>query len=249
MFERPRCVNCGTDQLVTRLHRERGGPMVCPKCNDRILLEISRERKAQEAIFSAFGQDSLEVLGSNNGHPESQLSLELLDDILSLVHPDKHPPERASLAHRVTVELLAHRATVEVLALGQPVKSRPASANLPVTGMHRRTAKTSDNTLRKASQFSPCDDCRVMAPRYYCDDCRQRWARERQAKREKENAAARQRRARKRLLWRATCAHCETAFIPKRRDARYCSAACRQKAHRTRTIDLWSCLADLDIEP
>ena len=87
MFEQPRCVNCGTDQLVTRLHRERGGPMVCPKCNDGILLEISRERKAQEAIFSAFGQDLLEVLGSNNGHPESQLSLELLHDILSLVHP------------------------------------------------------------------------------------------------------------------------------------------------------------------
>src|SRR5262245_40746473 len=114
MNEPPRCINCGTEQLVTRLHRERGGPMVCARCSDGIRLEISRGRKTQEAIFSAFGFDTLEVLGGvSNGRPEPQLSLELLDDILSLVHPDRHPSERASLANRVTVELLAHRARVE----------------------------------------------------------------------------------------------------------------------------------------
>ena len=91
MMESPRCVNCGTGQLVSRLHRERGGPMVCSKCRDGILLEISRERTAQEAIFSAFGLNPLEVLGVSGENAEPQLSLELLDDILSLVHPDKHP--------------------------------------------------------------------------------------------------------------------------------------------------------------
>ena len=125
MFERPRCINCGTDQLVARLHRERGGPMVCARCSDGIVLEISRQRKTQEAIFSALGLDTLEVLRLDSGHPEPpQLSLELLDDVLSLVHPDNHPPEHAPLANSECVT----RAMVELLALGQSVRSRPTSA-------------------------------------------------------------------------------------------------------------------------
>ena len=237
MMESPRCINCGTGQLVSRLHRERGGPMVCSKCRDGILLEISRERTAQEAIFSAFGLNPLEVLGVSGGSAEPQLSLELLDDILSLVHPDKHPSERAPLAHRVTNELLAHKAVVEVLALGPSDRSRGASANFgfPVTGKQRIAGRTGNDAFQRSHRFHPCDDCRHMVPRFYCDDCRGQWERERRAKREKENATARQRRARKRLLWRATCAQCGRDFIPKRRDTSYCSAACRQKAHRERT--------------
>ena len=232
MMELPRCVNCGTGQFVTHLHRERGGPMVCPKCRDGILLEISRERIAQEAIFSAFGLNTLEVLGGvSGGQSEPQLSGELLDDILALVHPDNHPPERTFLAHRVTAELLAHKATLEVLAL--------SSSSIPTVTARRRIAgRTGDNASQRPHQFHPCDDCRQMAPRYYCDDCRHRCERERHAKREKDNTAARQRRARKRLLWRATCVQCEKAFIPNRRDASYCSGACRQKAHRHRMATL-----------
>ena len=63
MNERARCINCGTDQFVTRLHRERGGPMLCARCGDGILQEITRERKKQEAIVEALGVDTLEVLG------------------------------------------------------------------------------------------------------------------------------------------------------------------------------------------
>ena len=232
MMESPRCVNCGTGQFVTLLHRERGGPMVCPRCRDGILLEISRQRTAQEAIISAFGLNTLEVLvGVSGGQSEPQLSVELLDDILALVHPDNHPPERTFLAHRVTAELLALKATLEVLALSSSAKSIPT-----VTTRRRIAGRNGDNVSQRSRQFHPCNDCRQMAPRYYCDDCRQRWERERHEKREKDNAAARQRRARNRLLWQATCVQCGKPFIPKRRDANYCSGACRQKAHRERTV-------------
>ena len=108
MSERPRCINCGTDYLVAHLHRERGGPIVCAKCGNGILLEISRQRKTQEAIVAALGFDTLETLAFHSRHSDpGQLSLELLDDVLSLVDPDNHPSERAFLAHRVTDELLA----------------------------------------------------------------------------------------------------------------------------------------------
>jgi hypothetical protein len=33
----------------------------------------------------------------------------LLADLVALAHPDRHPPERAALAHRATVALLALR--------------------------------------------------------------------------------------------------------------------------------------------
>jgi hypothetical protein len=42
-----------------------------------------------------------------------QLSLELLEDAIALAHPDRHPPERAARAGRVTAELLALRAYIK----------------------------------------------------------------------------------------------------------------------------------------
>jgi hypothetical protein len=34
----------------------------------------------------------------------------------------------------------------------------------------------------------------------------------------------------------ATCATCGGPFVPRRADARYCSAACRQRAYRQRSL-------------
>jgi hypothetical protein len=47
----------------------------------------------------------------------------------------------------------------------------------------------------------------------------------------------RQLRARKRASARATCSTCGLGFVPKRKDARFCSDACRQRAYRGRTSD------------
>ena len=225
MSERPRCINCGTDYLVTHLHRERGGPIVCAKCGNGILLEISRQRKTQEAIVAALGFDTLETLAFHSRHSDpGQLSLELLDDVLSLVDPDNHPSERAFLARRVTDELLALR------PFAKP-KSEGTDGDFPVTVPHRISARTGGEAPQEPRSY-PCQDCRHTVPRYYCDDCHGIWERERRTKRERQNASARKRRARKRMLWRASCAQCENVFTPTRRDARFCSAACRQKAHR-----------------
>jgi hypothetical protein len=40
------------------------------------------------------------------------MDLELLENVIGLTHPDRHPPERAERAGRVTAELLAMRAWV-----------------------------------------------------------------------------------------------------------------------------------------
>jgi hypothetical protein len=226
MNERPRCIKCGSNHFVTRLHRDRGGPMVCARCGEGILIEIDRDRKKNEAIRQAFGFDSLAAWGGGPQHSESAgLSLDLLNDVLSLVHPDKHPPERALLAHRVTVELLA---IVASRTVQDALHTRPA-----YTVPHRTPPQTGEDPLHKTPAY-PCSVCRHTVPLYYCDPCRRIWEGARHARRQRDNEAARSRRARKRLLWQATCAECQTVFKPTRRDACYCSAACRQKAHRAR---------------
>jgi len=41
-------------------------------------------------------------------------------------------------------------------------------------------------------------------------------------------------RAKRRITNNNLCAVCETAFTPKRKDARFCSNKCRQAAHRNK---------------
>ena len=69
--------------------------------------------------------------------------------------------------------------------------------------------------------------CRMCGGRFfaahprakYCTDCFRRKDRERFHRRKSPQP----------------CAQCEKVFVPQRRDARYCSAACRQLAYRRRT--------------
>lgn len=42
-------------------------------------------------------------------------------------------------------------------------------------------------------------------------------------------------RARRRAMARATCLRCSSSFTPKRKDACYCSGACKQAAYRERS--------------
>lgn len=47
--------------------------------------------------------------GTANGAQDNPDLTPLLGDLIALAHPDRHPPERAALAHRATVALLALR--------------------------------------------------------------------------------------------------------------------------------------------
>jgi predicted nucleic acid-binding Zn ribbon protein len=76
-------------------------------------------------------------------------------------------------------------------------------------------------------------------PFYYCDGCKDHWETQQRKKREWVNAQQRARRALNRwyLAQRppGRCAVCGTAFNKgKRKDARYCSGACRQRANAKR---------------
>ena len=89
------CIRCGDDKLVFPLHGvEKGGPLVCPDCAFKITNEFNPER--DKLLWAA---------GKKLEPRPTYLTLELLYEVLSLVHPDKHPPERAELANRVTAAL------------------------------------------------------------------------------------------------------------------------------------------------
>jgi hypothetical protein len=47
-----------------------------------------------------------------------EIPLQLLEDVIGLVHPDKHPAERAAKANRVTADLLALRPAVRQKSSG-----------------------------------------------------------------------------------------------------------------------------------
>jgi hypothetical protein len=93
-----KCTRCQHETLVFPLHGvDQGGPIVCPTCAGEIEKSFSYERNCWLA--------RLGFKEKPRGIGPTYLTLELLKDVLMLVHPDKHPPERAELAGRVTAEL------------------------------------------------------------------------------------------------------------------------------------------------
>ena len=101
------------------LHGETGGRLLCLICRgawDAKYGKLTRiERVLQRVLrsfFAAGGNDSrllqLSIttwLFGNSGPGMSELTSDLLTDALSLVHPDRHPPERQQLAKHVTARL------------------------------------------------------------------------------------------------------------------------------------------------
>ena len=167
---------------------------------------------------------------------EDELTLELLEDAIKLTHPDLHPPERADLAHRVTAELLALRPYV--LPAPKPVPSngskdrhacRTVDPLRPSTSLRDTLASVGRAGDHKPVTPSyPCDDCRGTWYRYYCDSCRATYETKEREKRERESAKRRERRAEQRAnLPRTKCSACGEWFKANRKDAAYCSAACR----------------------
>jgi hypothetical protein len=154
------------------------------------------------------------------------LTSELLTETLRLVHPDVHPPERQELATRVTRQLLALQPFVF-----PAVKPKPTA---PYEPWRDASVKASAQTLKEPLRRYPCPDCASTIPLNYCDACRAEWEKKQREERDHNNAKQRKWYAR-RNAWRHLSRPCETCgkmVKGKREDARFCSAACRQKAHR-----------------
>ena len=83
-------------------------------------------------------------------------------------------------------------------------------------------------------QSFPCAECASTEFHFYCDLCRAEWDKRIEEKLER-NKTAKHRKwyARRKAFDRwLSCFTCGKATKGKRRDARYCSNACRQRAHR-----------------
>ena len=158
------------------------------------------------------------------------LTSEILAGALRLTHPDVHPPERRDLANRVTAQLLALQPFV-----CPAIKPKPVAPDDPRNAFVEVFAETLKEPLRL--EF-PCPDCASTIPWNYCTACRAEWDRRQEREREQRRPQQRkwyaQRKAR--LMQRkppTSCAACGMRFKGKRKDARFCTAACRQRAHRT----------------
>ena len=166
------------------------------------------------------------------GTEVGDLTSGLLEDTIKLCHPDKHPPERRDIANRVTQELLVLKPYVFPAPKAKPPpKLKPCDDKLKAARCH----------FKEPSQEPayPCSECVDTISYYYCTSCKAEWEKRRRAERERDNAKQREQYAR-RQRWRkasmppAICAQCERKFEPKRKDAKYCSHVCRQRAYRRR---------------
>jgi hypothetical protein len=226
------CVRCGDGPLfIAPLHGEKGGPLMCVKCR---LQWDQDDRRARAKKVDLLELLDVPVAGSLRKDP-CFLTRELLDELLALTHPDHHPDERHAQASRVTAELNRLRTFT-------PPKPKPKATTPiaePLSELSRLVQKAFEGVRRIV-----CETCVATVPAYYCDACKQRWDERRREERERENERQRRRRA-----WHKTyntpaisrgCAACGAVFkvnggpAGRRRDARFCSAACRQRAHRGR---------------
>lgn len=179
-----------------------------------------------------YGADSI-------GAEVGDITAELLADTLQLTHPDRHPPERKELAKRVTAELLALKPFVFPAPKPEPPPAFDGCAN------------PSRVEIGKPSKPPyPCDLCADTTPSHYCDACKAENEKDQQEKRNQKEERRQQRNARQRQryatkkYWRdnlhrygdpkPTCQTCGAMLRGKRRDAKYCSALCKQKAYLKR---------------
>jgi hypothetical protein len=219
-----RCHRCLHDTIVFPLHGvEKGGPLVCVQC--AINIESNPERRR---LLEAFGLRS-----SARPAESTEMSLELLKDVMALTHPDRHPPERADLAKRVTAQLTALKLYL------RPAPKPPE----PPAHVTDKTPSVVEQLRSRLMPSFPCVACLGYQPFYYCTACKAEWDKRKEAEREQAREKRREqyaRRKRRRALCKApsTCPACGEQFRPPRKDARYCSPACRQRAHRARVKPL-----------
>jgi hypothetical protein len=258
------CPNCGKDHpYLLPLHGDRGGPLFCPLCAGEWNARHSRRRKFGRVVIKAiqlylanggsfsdirkmegavamaqlgFKAETAHFRADEIGSEVGDITSELLADTLQLTHPDRHPPERKEMAQRVTQELLA----LKPFVFPAP-KPKPAQ---PVTPRRNGSEGSRQETPQKPSQPAyPCELCAGSIPYFYCTPCKAEYQRRREAEREagraKRRKQAERRRERKRMMTRPIpCPGCGDPFKPSRKDARYCSNVCRQRAHRERNAAL-----------
>jgi hypothetical protein len=231
------CTRCGNNQkLVGPLHCAEGGPLTCIPCGTEFHKKIGDRQKKQKRFLAAF------EFGAPQHAQADELSLELLEDAIRLTHPDRHPPERAEQAARVTAELLALKPFVNPKA-PEPCDTSETSGHdlnsTAVTSPDLRDASETSPIDGKVKKPYPCETCNFTIPADYCDACRTRYEADYAARRERDRAKWRQANARRSELraWRKSlqkpskCIVCAAEF-KARKDKQYCSHACRQKAYR-----------------
>lgn len=251
------CEGCWRSAVVlTPLHGpEKGGPLRCYVCAGAWQAEHGRKRRMGRVVIRAIKAftdgggswddvDKLKITAAGHGLFEGfdplgymaetaamadetvLLTSELLADALRLTHPDAHPPERQEIANRVTQQLLALQPFVfPAVKPEPPVPPDKASHVTPSWQVPNRTAV---EPLRRY----PCTECASAAPMYYCTACRAEYDRRHREELAAINAKRKARRIKARQARRKPCAICGNEFRGKRKDARYCSPACRQRAHR-----------------
>jgi hypothetical protein len=246
------CPECGGKQkLLMPLYGEKGGPLTCIPCGMDWHAAHSRKRKLGRIVTKAIkgylaaggGWDDVDRLklaavgvplydfeADTIGADVGDITLELLEAAVRLTHPDRHPPERQEAARLVTQELLALKPFVF-----------PAPKEKPVERNASTVVQRGDAEKPLRIEY-PCELCLGQIPMDYCNDCKAEHKRRRQKEAERERGLRRAAYKRRRQLklyrlgpWK--CATCGDKFKPKRTDARYCSAACRQKAHRERVTE------------
>jgi hypothetical protein len=177
------------------------------------------------------GYESADTVGTE----VPDITSELLDDILQLVHPDRHAPEQQKLAKRTTQELLALRPFVF---------PAPKPPEIDPTSTLRSSAKEPLEPPQKTAAY-PCEICAETVPYFYCDACKSEWGKRRKAERDCANEKQRKQYARRRKRKQALrpaimCAGCGRKVESNRKDAKFCGPACRQKAHRKRVTAVQS---------
>lgn len=253
------CAMCEKHDYVGPLHGERGGPRCCLLCIGKWDAEHNPRRRARRGAIKAlkayestggrlFGKDfdQLKLVASgyfsDNDVSDDfkDLTSELLTAILALTHPDRHPPERKDEAQRVTQELLALKPFVFPAPEPEP-PPKPSDA----------CSNPTQIDLNKPSRPDyPCEDCRGEVPSFYCDPCKAQWEKEQAEKRKREERERKRKNKRQRERYRehkkyhalrakpTVCATCSETFKSKRADAKFCSAACRQRAYVKREGNL-----------
>jgi len=166
------------------------------------------------------------------GGADADMTSELLADVLKLTHPDHHPPERQRLAHSVTQQLLA----LQPFIFPAP---KPKPSLRECYGSSTNSARI-ETVVTKGPTY-PCADCKSTIPKNYCRACRSEFEKRLAEKNERERAKQRQQYAKRkaRRYKSKACESCGVTFTVsggsgkhKRADARFCSNACRQRAHR-----------------
>ena len=256
------CDGCGRRALLTPLHGpEKGGPLRCYVCAGAWHAEHGRRRKMGRVVIRAIkafvdgggspsdvdklvptahgrslglGFDPLGYMAETAATADETVLLtsEVLSEALRLVHPDAHPPERRDLANRVTRQLLALQPFVFPAVVPKPVAPYQPPASDGSLNVSREPFKETSRPRY------PCVDCAPTIPLNYCTACRAEF--ERRCQEERERDAAKQRkwyaeRKARRARWKrpTPCAVFGKDINGKRKDARFCSGACRQHAHRT----------------